>query len=61
MVNFYKLIPLVIIVAVCIGLLAPMLISAKSTIAFSLGILMLLTQPRLIKGYFKLFSKKGSN
>lgn len=61
MVNFYKLIPLVIIVVICIGLLAPMLISAKSTIAFSLGILVLLIQPLLIKGYFKLFFKKGSN
>lgn len=61
MVNFYKAIPLLIIVAICIGVMVPMLISAKSTIAFSLGILVLLLQPVIVKGYFKMFFKKGSN
>lgn len=61
MVKFYKIIPLFLFVAVCIGIVIPMLISAKSGIAFTLGVILLLAQPAVIVGYFKLFFKKGSN
>lgn len=59
--TFYKLVPLVILLVVIVGFLAPMLISAKSGIAVGLGVLLILSVPVLILGYNKLFFKKGSN
>ena len=59
--NFYKALPLALYVVVILGFIAPMLISAKSAIAVTLGVISILTLPIIITTYIKFFfNRKGS-
>ena len=60
--NFYKALPLALYVMVIVGFVAPMLISAKSAISVTLGVISIFTLPIIITTYIKFFFfRKGSN